>query len=61
MKKIIFLLFLAACASKNSDWDSGASRNQMYNEEQRQEQVDQTNMQFTTPGRSGASQNQPFR
>lgn len=64
MKKIpyfvYFLIFLAACASKNTDWDSGASKTQGYRDEQRQEQVDSTNMQFTSPGRSGPSQNQTF-
>ncbi|MES2525658.1 MAG: hypothetical protein V4598_01170 [Bdellovibrionota bacterium] len=60
MKKIIMFLFIVSCASKNPDWDSGAQRQQNYSEEQRQEQVDNTNNQMTTPGRSGASQNVPW-
>ena len=47
-KNIMFLLFIS-CATKNPDWDSGAQKQQMDREEQRQEQVDNTNTQFTTP------------
>jgi hypothetical protein len=59
MKTIIILLFVAACASKNSDWDSGSQRQQSYRTEQAQEQVDATNMQFTTPGSNGSNQSLP--
>ncbi len=59
MKKIIMFLFIVSCANKNPDWDSGAQRQNMDSDEQRQEQVDNTNMQFTTPGRSGAGQSVP--
>lgn len=59
MKKLVILFFVMSCASTNSDWDSGAQRQQSSLEEQRQEQVDNTNMQMTSPGRSGASQNMP--
>lgn len=60
MKKIIMFLFIVSCASSNPDWDSGAQRQQSHLEQQRQEQVENTNMQMTTPGRAGANQNQPF-
>ncbi len=59
MKKIVLFFFIVSCASKNSDWDSGASRQQSYGEEQRQEQVDNSNMQFTSPGQSGTNQTVP--
>ncbi len=60
MKKFIFLIVLMACSSTNTDWDSGARRTQATREEQRQEQIENTNMQDTTPGRTGVGQNQPF-
>ncbi len=60
MKKIIMFLFIVSCASSNPDWDSGAQRQQGYSEEQRQEQVDHTNMQMTSPGRTGAGQHLPY-
>lgn len=60
MKTYILFFFLVACASSNSDWDNGANRRNATFEHQREEQVDNTNMQMTTPGRAGASQNQPF-
>jgi len=61
MKKLIILFFVMSCASTNSDWDSGAQRQQSSLEQQRQEQVDNTNRQLTTPGRTGVNQNQPFK
>ncbi len=61
MKKLVIFFFVMSCASSNSDWDSGAQRSQSAMEEQRQEQVENTNMQITTPGRHGVNQNQPFR
>jgi hypothetical protein len=60
MKKLLFLIVLMACSSTNNDWDSGAQRAQVDREQQRQEQIENTNMQDTTPGRSGVGQNQPF-
>lgn len=60
MKKLLFLIVLAACSSRNTDWDSGARKQQNYYDEQRQEQIDATNMQDTTPGRSGVGQHRPF-
>ncbi|MFL5784800.1 MAG: hypothetical protein ACJ76H_09340 [Bacteriovoracaceae bacterium] len=66
MKTIIALLLVFSCANKNtrtvssdSNWDSGAQKQQSYRTEQAQEQVDATNMQFTTPGSNGASQALP--
>lgn len=63
MKKIpliaFFLVFLGACSSKNPDWDNGASKTQGYRDEQRQEQVEDTNMQFTSPARTGPVMNRP--
>lgn len=60
MKKFIILFFVMACGSRDYSWDSGAQKQQTYREEQRQEQIENTNMQDTTPGRSGVGQNQPF-
>jgi ABC-type Fe3+-citrate transport system substrate-binding protein len=68
MKTIIALLLVVACSSKSanekkpastSDWDSGASRSQSYRSEQAQEQVEATDLQFTTPGAAGANQSIP--
>jgi hypothetical protein len=59
MTKYLFLLVLMACSTR-TDWDSGARKQQTYRDEQRQEQIENTNMQDTTPGRSGLGQNQPF-
>ncbi len=56
MKKIIFFFVLMSCAGRNNDWDSGAQKSSNYQEEQRQEQIDQTNMQDTIPGRADAGQ-----
>lgn len=50
MKKLVVLFFVIACGSSHSDWDSGAGRQQSSLEEQRQEQVENTNMQMTSPG-----------
>lgn len=61
MKRFLFFVFITACASNDSDWDTGANRMQMQQEAQRDEQVDNTNRQLTTPGRSGAGQHQPWR
>ncbi len=60
MKKILFLIVLISCGSRNSDWDSGAQKQQMDREEQRQEQIQNTNMQDTMPGRPGTERAQPF-
>ena len=59
MRILVFLFVIMSCASTNTEWDSGASRQQSTMEMQRQEQVDNTNNQMTTPGPSGASQNLP--
>jgi hypothetical protein len=61
MKTIFALLLVFSCASdkSNSDWDSGAQKQQTYRTEQAQEQVDATNMQFTTPGSAGANEALP--
>ncbi len=51
MKCFIVFIFLASCASKNPDWDSGAQKQLNYTDEQKQEQVEITRDQFTSPGR----------
>ncbi len=60
MKKLLFLIVLMSCGSRNTDWDSGAQRQQMDREEQRQEQIDNTQMQDTIPGKPGVGQTRPF-
>lgn len=60
MKKLLFFIFLTACAGRDHDWDSGAQRQEAHGEFQRDEQVENTNMQIPTAGRRGVRQNQPF-
>lgn len=50
MKNLLFLIFLCACSSatKTKSWDTGANRQDMWREEQRQEQLDTTKEQFPT-------------
>lgn len=60
---IVFLVFTAgSCSHMNHSerWDSGASKQNTYQEQQAQEQTEYTNNQFQTPGASGVEQNQPF-
>lgn len=52
MKYLFLFLFLAACASKNPDWDSGAEKQQTFKDERREEQTKNTRDQNTTPGLS---------
>lgn len=46
MKLTFFLIFLAACATKNPNWDSGSKKTQSAVQEQRQEQQNHTRDQF---------------
>jgi hypothetical protein len=60
MKKLLLLLVLVACGTSNDDWDSGAQKQQADLHERRQEQIENTNMQDTIPGRGAAGQTEPF-
>jgi outer membrane biogenesis lipoprotein LolB len=52
--------FLGGCSSHSERWDSGANKQNTYQEQQAQEQTEYTRNQFQTPGASGVEQNQPF-
>lgn len=60
MKQTIILcaLFLAACSSQKDDWDSGATRQQSYQQERMEETVEGVRVQ--TPEPVNSVRNQPF-
>ena len=57
---IVFLSFFIQACATNDDWDSGASRQGAYQEQQAEEQVDSTNMQDRTATENSMEQSQPF-
>lgn len=60
MKQIIILcaLFIFGCSTKEYDWDTGASRQQSYQQQRMEERVEETRDQNPEP--INAIRNQPF-